>query len=179
MRRPIDMTGARVGRLAVIGRAPTPAGSTKAFWTCRCDCGNETRVPGVRLRGPRPTRSCGCLVRDTLATFRVVGGPGRPPTHGLSQTLEYHSWINMIYRCTRPDHPQWANYGGRGITVCDRWLDPEQGMNNFYADMGPRPSPDLSIDRIDNDGNYEPGNCRWADDKTQRANQRRCAKTDN
>lgn len=87
--------------------------------------------------------------------------------HGMADSPLYMSWADMVARCTRTTHPRYADYGGRGITVCERWRD----FANFYADMGDRP-PGLTLDRIDNDGNYEPGNCRWADLSTQMKNRR-------
>lgn len=90
---------------------------------------------------------------------------GLPPKHRRGQSA-YQSWSGMKARCRNPNRKAYVRYGGRGITVCDRWLGPE-GFRNFMSDMGNKPSPDHSIDRIDNDGNYEPGNCRWADAKTQ------------
>jgi hypothetical protein len=89
--------------------------------------------------------------------------------HGLTQTPEYDIWSAMIQRCTNPRHKKYHLYGQRGISVCNRWRD----FLNFYTDMGPRPSPNLSLDRINNDGNYEPGNCRWTTSKVQANNSRK------
>lgn len=92
----------------------------------------------------------------------------RNATHGLSRTPEYRAWKEMVRRCTNPKCAAWPNYGGRGITVCERWLD----LHAFIADMGPRPGPGYEIDRIDNDGNYDPGNCRWVTVKRNARNRR-------
>ncbi len=89
--------------------------------------------------------------------------------HGWWGTPEYRAWVDLIARCENPKHPRFADYGGRGVLVCPRW---RSSFAAFLADIGPRPAPRLSIDRIDNDGNYEPGNCRWATTKVQAANKR-------
>jgi len=159
MGRFIDLTGQRFGRWLVKNRGGlTKNGHPK--WECRCECGNIREVPGSDLRYGQ-SKSCGCWNKN---------GPRKAPSrHGMSYTPEYHIWALMLQRCRNSNWPGYRYYGGRGISVCERWLD----FENFYADIGPRPSPELSIDRINNNGNYEPNNCRWADAKTQNNNQRR------
>jgi hypothetical protein len=149
--------GSRFGRLTVTSRTEAKAG--QATWLCRCDCGREVAVQGGALRRGH-TSSCGCLRLEQLHG----GSRG-----GRARRNECRSWRAMIRRCTVPTQDGYANYGGRGISVCQRWLD---SFDAFYADMGKRPSRAYSIDRINVDGNYEPGNCRWATMKEQAANKR-------
>lgn len=161
-----DETGNRYTRLVVIERVPTPPGRIGAFWRCRCDCGVEKVVLGQQLRAGN-TQSCGCLLREN---GRNNGYGNR--RHGMSghhKTKEYRAWVNMRQRCTNPRRKDFPQYGGRGITVCDRW---NQSFDAFLADMGCAPSPQHSLDRIDNNGAYEPCNCRWATDSEQRRNKR-------
>jgi hypothetical protein len=106
------------------------------------------------------------LRRETAVAFNTTHGAAPKVGH----TAEYNSWMGMKARCLNPRDPSWENYGGRGITVCERWLS---GFDLFFLDMRPKPSTDHSIDRIDNDGNYEPGNCRWATRSQQNKNTRR------
>lgn len=142
-----DLTGVRVNRLQVIRRVDN-VGKQPA-WMCLCDCGNEKRVLGMHLRAGNIV-DCGCTFRARQAVVKT--------THGGSRTAAYHIWRGMRERCENPNHPSWHRYGGRGIKVCAAWAD----YAVFIADMGPRPSTKHSLDRTNNDGNYEPGNCRWA-----------------
>jgi len=132
------------------------------MWTCRCDCGGMTAAWGPHLHRGN-TASCGCIKREHLAKLSAA-----KVTHGRTHTVEYRIWGGMIDRCTNTKGKDWANYGGRGITVCERW----RSFENFFVDMGLRPSPKHSVDRIDNDGPYAPGNCRWATPKVQCGNSR-------
>lgn len=132
----------------------------RKLWQCRCECGNLADIKGTYLANG-VTKSCGCEKYSGLG--RLVHG--HKPESGASKI--YRCWVNMIRRCTIPTVNNWHRYGGRGITVCDRWAD---SFENFLADMGEPPTKAHSIDRVDNDGNYEPGNCVWADRLTQRKN---------
>lgn len=150
MGRPInDITGVRYGKLVVIGATPERTKGGDVRWLVRCDCGAEKVVPGGHLRSGG-TRSCGCLGK-----------------HGMTYSSTYKSWNAMKDRCTNPNNASWEYYGGRGITLDDSW----NVFINFFNDMGERP-PGTSLDRIDNDGNYEPGNCRWASSSVQGTNRR-------
>jgi hypothetical protein len=161
----------RFGRLTVVSafKSPPPKLGSRPIYmvNCRCDCG-ETVVARQNAVRSGNTSSCGCLWREVIRDNKLVHGdkPKRGPEP------EYRAWINMKTRCTNPKHNRWRFYGGRGIRVCDHWMRDYQA---FLADMGRRPSAGHSIDRINNDGNYEPGNCRWATASEQRLNQRRQA----
>ena len=163
MRR-ISMVGKRFGRLVVLRFAGIDK-RRNALWLCRCDCGKETIVQGMHLLSMH-TRSCGCLCIDRVRKANTKhGGATRS---GWSK--EYRAWKNMKSRCLDPNSKRYCDYGGRGITICERWL---HSFENFLADVRRAPGPEYSIDRINNDGNYEPGNVRWATRKQQRQNRRR------
>jgi hypothetical protein len=155
----IDMLGQRVGRLLVIEYAGSSPTSQGALWKCRCDCGNVVVRKGAYLR-TAGTRSCGCLNLDRLHARRTHGSPP-----------EHRCWDAMIRRCYSAKNPNYRYYGGRGITVCKRW---RTSFEAFLTDMGPRPSAQHSIERIDNDRGYEPSNCRWGTKLEQMRNRRHC-----
>lgn len=153
--------GERYGRLSVVAALGSNAKGRRE-WRCKCDCGNDyVATSGMLLNSRSAMKSCGCYKRERIAAI------GRShATHGMEGTPEYKAWTGLRKRCADPKNPSYPHYGGRGISVCERW----QKFENFFSDMGYRPSPKHSIDRKDVNGNYEPGNCRWATAEEQAKN---------
>lgn len=157
-----NITGMVFGYLTVLGLGESVtnrSGNTCYKWFCRCSCGKVAVVRSTNLKSGNTT-SCGC--------FRVKVSTDRVKTHSKSSSATYSTWSSMISRCTNKNEFSFKNYGGRGISVCSRWLN---SFESFLMDMGERP-PGCSIDRMDNNGNYEPGNCRWSTDVEQCRNKR-------
>lgn len=158
-----DLTGVQFGKLLVekfAGSTKDSAGTKRRFWQCRCVCGKAiTILAGSLLTGN--STSCGCSKKYATGPKNVI--------HGMSKSPEYRTWAAMLQRCYNPKSARYLEWGGRGITVCDRW---KNSFENFLADMGKKPTFDHSIDRENNDGNYEPGNCRWATRSQQQLNKR-------
>jgi hypothetical protein len=164
-----DFTPETFGRLTTIGHAflvtARPGDKRRAKQVCVCECGSELVVDRKSLKNGT-TQSCGCLRKEKQPQINKDNAK-----HNKCGTPEYAAYNALKNRCYNPNYVSFHRYGGRGITVCARWLEPKgQGFLNFFEDMGERPSPKHEVDRKINDGNYEPGNCRWATKEQQSHN---------
>lgn len=160
-----NITGMRFGRILVLYKTKA-RNKSSAFYYCVCDCGIEKVISGALLRNKLQV-SCGC--------YRAANKPNMK--HGLAnKSPAYKAWKEMKQRCYNTNSSKYKNWGGRGIIVCDRWIN---SFENFFADMGERPLNKTSIDRIDVNGNYEKSNCRWATPKEQAETNRGCFRKGN
>lgn len=151
---PLELSGLRVGNVVVISLAYSNRNRGR-MWNCRCDCGTEFIAQGSRLRAGKHNACEACL-------------RSRPRKHGASRTSMYYRWRGILGRCENPNYREYDNYGGRGIKVCARWHE----FENFWADMSDTYRPGMEIDRIDNDGDYTPENCRWVEHQQNQRNKR-------
>lgn len=155
----INFIGAKFNRLTILGMSTNGSNYAKRV-ICICDCGNNTTVNLANLKNSN-TKSCGCLWSETIIKTNTF--------HGMSSTREYSCWEHIKTRCYNTKAECYPDYGGRGIKVCDRWLN---SFENFFKDMGNCPSKKHSVERVENDGDYEPNNCKWATGFEQAGNKR-------
>lgn len=173
----VNMTGQRYGMLTVIKMHGSKNGH--ATWLCKCDCGNEKIIIGNSLRTGR-TRSCGCIAVAVAKAYphraeRIEAVKKAHTRHGMTASKLHYVWVAMKQRCTNPKQAQYKNYGGRGISVCAEWLNSFEAFYDHVSQLPHFGEKGRSLDRINNNGNYEPGNVRWATAAEQTRN-RRCSK---
>lgn len=169
MKEKIDLTGQTFGRLTVINAETTFDSKNNKIrkWNCICKCGKNKLVLTSSLINNK-TKSCGCLRKET--------SKNKATKHNHRYTTEYRSWQLMKSRCLNPNNKNYKTYGNNNIKICDKWLDKKEGFKNFIQDLGYKPTPKHTLDRINPYGNYEPSNCRWADKTIQAINTRNKAK---
>jgi hypothetical protein len=161
----IDLSGQRFGRWTVLHRCDAPEESNRVYWLCKCDCGNTKAVMGSALRSGK-TKSCGCLSREKLIERNTT----QHAIHRMTGIKLYKTWTGIKNRCYNQKSAHYQNYGKRGISMCEEWRNSFVEFNKWCRDNGYRVG--LSIDRINNDGDYEPDNCRWVTQDVQANNRR-------
>lgn len=167
MGKKLALAGLKFGKLLVIKESHSQ--NNKVHWLCKCDCGGFSTPSGTDIKNGY-IKTCGCSwVESARKNGKLADGTANIK-HGLHGIPEYFVWKTMKQRCSNKNNRSYPDYGGRGITVCDRWKD---SFENFFKDMGERPSKRHSIDRMDNDKGYEPSNCKWSTDVEQASNRRK------